>query len=287
MTATAVIDSPDARALMRSVGVPLHFGPVDRRLFGMLHEPASGGDARERVLLCPPFGQEAVRLHRFFRVLAERLSRQGALVLRFDYFGTGDSEGSDADGDYGGWMADVDAAQAVLQERGPVVPVLWAGAGLGATIAMSAAARVAAPPARLVVWEPVIDGRAYLASLRERHVETLEASYSLWDPSWRRALTRRPDAFTAEAVGFAVPVPLREAIHAIEPDGVGRDLPCDIDVVADPENAPVRAWAARLGGRVRQVTPLANDFEWTAEELRGAALVPTAALKTLLSLCAT
>ena len=56
--------------------------------------------------------------------------------------------------------------------------------------------------------------------------------------------------------------------------------------VADPETDAVRAWALGLGSRVRKLTPLANDFEWTAEELRGAALVPTSSLRTLLSLCA-
>lgn len=275
---------PDASADARAFGLPLHFGAVERRLFGMFHEPAGGGAPRTKVLLCPPFGQEAVRLHRFFRVLAERLSRQGASVLRFDYYGTGDSDGGDVDGDYQGWVADVGTAHMLLTDRGAAAPVLWVGAGLGATIAMDACAAVEAPPARLTVWEPIIDGRAYLSALRLSHVETLEASYSLWDPSWRRAMARS-DAFTDEAVGFAVPRPLQNAVNALAPGTIGRQLLCDIDVVTDPGNTAVRAWAASLGPRVRRVTLLLNDFSWTAEELRGSALVPSTSLTTILALC--
>lgn len=269
------------------VSTPVHFGTSGRRLFGMLHVPGNGQEPQRGFLLCAPFGQERIRLHRFFKVLADHLCRHDALVLRFDYFGTGDSDGSDEEADYDGWLDDVRTAHGILASHGAGARVLWFGAGLGATLAMAAFAKVQHPPTRLVLWEPLLDGPAYLETLRRRHVETLEASYSLWDPAWRRALARDPDAFTDEAIGFATPPRLRQGLGAVTPSTVGRELTCDVDVVVTPGDAVIRQWVASLDSPLRRVAlhSVAVDIEWTAEQLRGAALVPTAALNTIVSLC--
>lgn len=259
------------------------FGPDHRRLFGTFH--AAPAAVSRGVLLCPPFGQEAIRLHRLFRVLADRLSRQGIATLRFDYFGTGDADGDDHDGDLDGWARDVETAHRELTSRTDGAPIAWVGAGLGASLAVLAAHGVSHPPSRLVLWDPVLEGRAYLDDLRIKHVETLEASFSLPDRSWRRALAKDAAAFTGEAMGFALPQRLRDGIKNISPAALGRDVTCPVDVIADPGNITARDWTVGLRASRRTFHPLASDFEWTAEELRGAALVPSAALKTLLAAC--
>src|ERR1700755_3241688 len=58
-------------------------------LNGWLHTPVEAGDVA--LLICNPFGYEALCAHRALRVLAERAALAGAHVLRFDYRGTGDS----------------------------------------------------------------------------------------------------------------------------------------------------------------------------------------------------
>ncbi len=260
------------------------FGHEHRRLFGAFHAAPTG--CARSVLLCTPFGQEAMRLHRLFRVLADRLARQGISALRFDYFGTGDSDGDDRDGDLDGWALDVVTAHHELTSRTLSAPATWVGAGLGATLAASAAALAPEPPARLVLWDPVLDGHAYLADLRTKHVETLEASFSVPDPSWRRAIAEDDAAFTQEAMGFALPPLLRQGIEKITPDSLGHGVTSGVDVLADPDNNAARAWTnGLLRSRRRTFHPLTSDFEWAAEELRGAALVPSQALKTLLAVC--
>ena len=144
--------------------IPIHFGRPDRTLFGIYHEATE--PAPTAVLLCPPFGQEAIRAHRLYRVLAERLARAGIAALRFDYYGTGDSLGDDLDGDLTGWQDDVLSAHRELVRRCQAKAVVWMGLRLGASLAALAARQAPAELARLVLCTPVVDGRAYLAQLR-------------------------------------------------------------------------------------------------------------------------
>src|SRR6267378_4565458 len=70
---------------------PLYFGPEDRPLFGWLHAPAAASRPALGLVICNPFGNEAICAHRSLRHLAERAADAGIPALRFDYDGTGDS----------------------------------------------------------------------------------------------------------------------------------------------------------------------------------------------------
>ena len=94
---------------------PMLFGPASRQLFGLYHAPER--ESKLAVLICMPLGQEAVRAHRLFRVLSDRLARAGVAVLRFDYHGSGDSPGEDTDGELEGWRRDICTAHEELRRR--------------------------------------------------------------------------------------------------------------------------------------------------------------------------
>lgn len=67
------------------------FGAAGKKKFGYFYPgAASAGFA---VLVCPPFGQEYMRSHWLIRNLSTLLNEGGVPVLRFDYFGHGDSMG--------------------------------------------------------------------------------------------------------------------------------------------------------------------------------------------------
>ena len=72
---------------------PLWISVAGGRLFGVLHMPDV--PVRAGIILCPPFFHEQGRSQRLFALLADALRGHGFAVLRFDYLGTGDSEGSD------------------------------------------------------------------------------------------------------------------------------------------------------------------------------------------------
>jgi uncharacterized protein len=135
--------------------LPFYFGP-GRELFGFYHPAAAlTGTA---VLLCPPFGVEQIRCHRLYRQLAHGLAENGFPVLRFDYYGTGDSAGESKAFEWTRCLADVVTAAAELRVRHGGGRVLAFGARLGANAALAAA-----QTARLdgvVAWDAITDGVA-------------------------------------------------------------------------------------------------------------------------------
>src|SRR5690606_7680103 len=117
------------------------------------------------ALLCNPFGQEAIRAHRVFNVLADRLAQRGVPVLRFDYHATGDSPGDDDAGELMGWAMDILAAQEKLDALARPARRVWIGLRLGALLCAIASRSAAVAPDMLVFWDPVLDGAAYLYEL--------------------------------------------------------------------------------------------------------------------------
>ena len=71
---------------------PLLLSTAGRELVGILHRPSGPAQAGVVVLVGGP--QYRVGSHRQFVLLARALSRLGIAVLRFDYAGMGDSDGS-------------------------------------------------------------------------------------------------------------------------------------------------------------------------------------------------
>ena len=113
----------------------------DRDLLVAARLPARLRPASVAVLLCNPFGEEAVRAHRAYRVLAQRLEAAGYATLRFDYAGTGDSGGDSDAFTPDDWIDDIAAAADELRRLAGVSRIVLAGLRLGATLAAHAAQR--------------------------------------------------------------------------------------------------------------------------------------------------
>lgn len=136
-------------------------------LLGLYH-PATGGSSRGRgVLICPPIGHEHIRAHRALRFLAVRLAREGFDVLRFDYFGVGDSAGDSGEAQVARWQADVGAAADELRALAGNESLSVLGVRFGATLAATGNGLPTVD--HLVLWDPILDGRAYLTDMEEMH----------------------------------------------------------------------------------------------------------------------
>jgi pimeloyl-ACP methyl ester carboxylesterase len=180
--------------------IPCHFGP-HAGLFGLYHPGALG--AKTAVLLCPPLGQDLIRCHRLYRQLAHALAVQGMAVLRFDYYGTGDSAGSSEDVEWPRCLADVASAAEQLRLRSGCERMVGFGARLGGSLALAAAD--SARLDELVLWDPVLDGATHVAAL-----DTLQAELRF---DTNRFVAPRPAAALADQwQGFAVGICLRQQL---------------------------------------------------------------------------
>jgi len=122
-------------------------------LFGMYH-PADRDDLV--VVMCPPFAEEKKTSYRTFHEQAAALAAAGVPSLRFDYSGTGDSQGDFRESTIGRWLEDVAAASDFARSKAKAEKICLLGLRLGSSIA------ACCPSDRLVLWQPLMEPATYL-----------------------------------------------------------------------------------------------------------------------------
>jgi alpha-beta hydrolase superfamily lysophospholipase len=140
---------------------PFYFGSPERRLFG-LFDPARNPAGKVRAaVFCHPSGAEHVHAYRTMRQLASRLSAIGVHVLRFDYYGTGDSAGETGDSSIAGCCNDIRTAIAELKDMTHAVDVTLVGLRCGANMAARVAVEHPNEIADVVLWDPVTTAQEF------------------------------------------------------------------------------------------------------------------------------
>jgi alpha/beta superfamily hydrolase len=173
-----------ANPVSASDAVECFFFGADDSLYGVFHGSAT--EAAQALLVCSPIGQESVRAHFVLQKLSRQLAEQGTPVLRFDYFGTGNSSGNDIDASIERWRSDVVEAFRELRRRVPSARITVLGARLGASLAWSVLREI--DFAHLVVWDPIVNGGEHVRELRAQHQAQVRELQSLRSGRWPRAL---------------------------------------------------------------------------------------------------
>lgn len=250
-------------------GEPFYFG-ADASLLGVHHAPLHAPGRSCGVVICNPFGHEYIRAHRALRQLAVRLARAGFHTLRFDYYGCGDSVGSDESGTIMRWLADISAAIDELRRRSGAPCVSLVGLRLGASLSAQVAAE-RKDVASLVLWEPVVNGQAYLDQLKEFHQE------KIW------YFLSKASSSQAELVGFPLTESMRADLERLDLLSHSRK-PADTVLVIEGESD---AFAQRLDEHLTQsgVTVLHQHVPspriWTEDPDKG--LVPHQTLQAIVT----
>jgi pimeloyl-ACP methyl ester carboxylesterase len=123
--------------------------------------PGSGGDLG--WVVCHSLGLEQIWFGDLEVATARALAASGRPVLRFHGQGYGDSEGDAADVRVATHLQDARDAVEVLREHSGVGQVGLLGARFGAAVALVVGCEIGA--ARIALWDPVVDGAAYVRTL--------------------------------------------------------------------------------------------------------------------------
>lgn len=256
--------------------IPIRFGTPNAALYGVFHAADRRPAAPRAVLMCNPFGQEAVRIHRFFRVLAERLAREGIASLRFDYHATGESLGEDDEGDIERWRRDILSAHELLRQRAQTTDISWLAPRLGAALAAHASTSALPGVRQLLLWQPVVQGSAYLDELRRAHEQTLRSLPA----------SAHSSPFESEVIGFGISPTLLKQIGGIAPSVYDTVRAERVVLLGNQGDAALPALAKSLQALNMPTEQHLLDirFDWTSEEALNSALVPAPALNRLLQL---
>jgi uncharacterized protein len=247
----------------------LHFGPAARGLLGTLHSPQRLRPRSAAVLLCNPFGEEASRAHRIYRVLATQLERSGYSVLRFDYRGTGDSMGAAEDATVAGWLADVELAADELRAGG-AKKLVAVGLRLGATLAALATSRGNLRLRHLVMWDPVVDGAAYLRELAAHHRRYMRSEMG---EEWTDRLPLRAGGVPAEALGTPISGDLAGELASI--DLAAEELRTEhVTVLSTGAGGASERLRARLAGGAAKWIDVPNSAVWNSDAALNSQVVP-------------
>lgn len=257
---------------------PLRFRRDKRDLYAQLILPAGGLPCSQGVVFCNPLGQEAIRTHRMYRVLADRLSAASFAVLRFDYYGTGDSAGDDNEGEPDGWVGDILAACELLRSRAGCFELSLFGMRLGANLALRAAAQLATAPRAVLLWDPIVDGNEYSRQLQQAHQAALSTAYGArWAAEPRLRELQFPPG-CSEILGFPFTEALRSGLALT-------DLGIELEQAA-PLLERLHLWG-EPGPTLRQrhpglqLHPVGLDIDWTADEALNTPIAPVEVVRAV------
>ena len=253
-----------------------YFGAA-RQLLGALHVPQRLRRRATAVLLCNPFGEEASRAHRTFRVLATQLERAGYASLRFDYSSTGDSQGDSEAASVDAWLDDIAAAADRLRDAAGASRVALVGLRFGATLAALASVRGEQRPRHLLLWDPVIDGRGYLGELVEQHRTYMRSEIGA---RWQDGL-RISDGVPAEALGAPIGAALGGQIASIDLAGTTARAE-HVTVITTRASPALERWRPRLPAATRWIE-MTESPAWNSDAALNAMTVPMDIVQALVA----
>jgi hypothetical protein len=240
---------------------PFFFGPPDRRLFGVYHAPARAEMKDCGVVLCHPMAHEYYNAHRYVMQLAVFLNRAGLAVLRFDYYGTGESAGEYEEASVSQWLDDIGFACEELRSRG-CRRLCLAGLRFGATLAALFCTKNRGQTERspvysersagdaLVLWEPLANGTDYLREIAGLHCEVL-ASVPAQDEYGEH-----------EFLGFEFSNTLRREIAAIDLRGDRLSLGHNVLLMESDAEPSLRPALEAAGSHVSyELTPVSPFWQ--------------------------
>lgn len=178
-----------------------------------LYQPAIG-QVRQAFIYLPPFAEEMNRCRATVAQQARALSQQGIASLLLDPYGTGDSSGNLDQATWDIWVQDALIAADWLAQRTHAPVGLW-GFRLGALLACDAVNRSPGRFNRLLLWQPVQDGKLFFTQyLRLRVAFLMDRNLPPETTDEMRAALAAGQ--TLEVAGYPIAGPLARDLDGVK-----------------------------------------------------------------------
>lgn len=166
---------------MRGMEQFAQFSVDQQRLYGMLHTPDAPAPATgwPSVVVLHGFTGNRIEGHRNFVLLARKLAERGVACLRFDFRGSGESQGDFSEMTVSREVQDVQAAFEYMRRQPGIDPerVMLLGFSMGGLVAALSLASV--NPHRLALWSPALP-ELWLRQLRGGLLPPTVTDYGGW-----------------------------------------------------------------------------------------------------------
>ncbi len=238
--------------------------------FCLYHRPA--GACRGAVLYVHPFAEEMNKSRRMAALQARALAAAGFGVLLLDLQGCGDSDGDFGEARWEHWKIDLASARAWLLAREDK-PVSLLGLRLGALLALDYARTALPALERIVLWQPVLQGAAFLTQFLRLRVagDMLGDGGAAGGTRQLRAQLAAGQAL--EVAGYELAPQLAAAIDALDASRLPPFQPVDwFEIVASDER-PIPPAAERSaaswaeGGAAPTMHKIVGDAFWSTQEI--------------------
>ena len=252
---------------MHAAAEPFFLPTAHGERFCLYHPPA--GACRGALVYVHPFAEEMNKSRRMAALQARALAALGHGVLQIDLAGCGDSDGEFADARWEHWKDDLAAACEWLGRRLQQPVGLW-GLRLGALLALDYARGAAHPVARLLMWQPVLQGSSYLTQFLRLRVAGDMLKEGEGGGGGTKALrSQLQSGQTLEIAGYVLAPQLAAAIDAADAAALAPPCPVDwIEVVAGADRsippAAQRIASAWQGTTMHEV--VCQPF-WSTQEI--------------------
>jgi len=145
-----------------------YFENEGKRLFAVLNSPDKNS-LNKGIIFCHPYGEEKQLSHRVFVRFARELCNNGFYVLRFDFYGYGDSGGNFEDTNLETQVTNAINAIDLVEGQLGIRKVCLLGLRWGGTVAALTAERDARVE-NLILWAPITNGKEYIEELIKKQL---------------------------------------------------------------------------------------------------------------------
>ncbi|MEM9367599.1 MAG: amino acid adenylation domain-containing protein [Planctomycetota bacterium] len=195
---------------------PCFFGS-DIPRYGVIHHSRMPS-RQHAVVIAGGIGHEGTRSHRNLQQLSILLTQHGFDVIRFDYRGSGNSSGEpNATTWRAMWHDTLDAARHLMASTDAES---WSliGKRIGGSVIATGLATDTEPfpvgrlPQRVILWDPIVSGAAWLAMLQDFHKRVLK--------DFSRFPVRRSEVEPLEVLGMPLPIERQTSWKELNLNGV-------------------------------------------------------------------